>query len=66
MIGIKLKEWEKFKREKTQGRPPQYEKCGVACPECGSEIWLDRMLIITSCPPRNKYFCENCGWHGYV
>jgi transposase len=39
---------------------------GIACPECGHELWdLHPMVILTSDPPQKEVFCPKCKYHGY-
>jgi len=39
---------------------------GIACPECGHELWdLDPMQTLTSIPPKKEVGCPKCKYHGY-
>lgn len=39
---------------------------GIACPECGKELWdSDPMITLTSYPPQKNVHCSGCGYKGY-
>lgn len=38
--------------------------CGVACPECGAELWADSSELLLSDPPQTPIFCKECDWRG--
>lgn len=39
---------------------------GIACPECGKELWdSNPMEIFTSNPPQKHVNCPDCGFRGY-
>ena len=39
---------------------------GIACPECGKELWdSDPMTILTSYPAQKNVHCPACGYRGY-
>lgn len=41
-------------------------KNGVACPECGSELYDSHPSVtLTSWPPQKTVHCENCEYKGY-
>jgi len=54
-------------RKKVFGINPDPIQNGIACPECGQELWdTNPMLVLTSYPPRKNIHCENaeCGFRG--
>lgn len=41
-------------------------KNGIACPQCGQELWdIAPMLTLTSNPPQKDIACQGCGYRGY-
>lgn len=41
------------------------QKNGIACPECGSELWdSNPFMTLTSNPPKKSVHCD-CGYTGY-
>lgn len=41
-------------------------KNGIACPECGEELWdIEPREILTSYPPQKSVACLKCGYTGY-
>lgn len=41
------------------------QKNGIACPECGEELWdSNPMVTLTSHPAQKNTHCD-CGWSGY-
>jgi len=42
------------------------EKNGIACPDCGEELYdSDPMLTLTSFPAKKNIHCDNCHYLGY-
>lgn len=40
---------------------------GLACPECGEELWdSNPTIVLTSNPPQKNIHCPACGWRGYA
>lgn len=40
---------------------------GIACPECGLELWDSSPgLVLTSNPPQRNVHCPACKWRGYA
>lgn len=40
---------------------------GLACPECGKELWDSTpMMVLTSNPPQKNVHCPACGHRGYA
>lgn len=38
---------------------------GIACPECGGELWdSNPTFVLDSCPPRKEIHCPACGYRG--
>lgn len=60
-----LKPWDSFVEElhevRSEGR---YKKCGIACPECGEELLMDTMVVLTTYPPQRGFHCPKCDWKG--
>jgi hypothetical protein len=41
------------------------QRNGIACPECGKELWdTNPTIILTSNPPKKNVHCR-CGYEGY-
>lgn len=39
---------------------------GIACPQCGTELWdSNPMITLTSNPPQKNIHCPACGYRGY-
>lgn len=39
---------------------------GIACPQCGAELWdSNPMVTLTSCPAQKNVHCPACGHVGY-
>jgi len=39
---------------------------GIACPDCGKELWdSSPMITLTSAPPQKDVHCPECGYRGY-
>lgn len=38
---------------------------GIACPNCGKELYDSDYYILTSNPPKKNIHCEECGFKGY-
>lgn len=39
---------------------------GIACPQCGSELWdSSPHITLTSSPPQKNIHCPACGYYGY-
>ena len=40
---------------------------GIACPECGAELWdSNPMMTLPSSPPRKNVHCPKCNYRGYM
>jgi hypothetical protein len=37
---------------------------GIACPECGDELFDDGSVVLASLPPQTKVFCKRCEFRG--
>lgn len=59
-----LIQWEEHKQRKNEYYSKRYVASGIACPQCGVELLVDKWVILTSCPPQQSYHCEMCKWHG--
>ena len=52
-------------RERNHDRRFSPHKNGIACPDCGKELWdTSPLAILTVCPPRKQIHCENCKFTG--
>jgi len=41
-------------------------KNGIACPNCGAEMWdTAPMVTLTSNPPQKNVGCKECDYRGY-
>lgn len=38
---------------------------GIACPECGAELWDSDAMILMSNPPQKNVHCNCCSYIGY-
>jgi len=39
---------------------------GLACPECGEELYdVNPDMVLTSMPPQLNVACTNCVWKGF-
>lgn len=59
-------------KERTEAydtaRKKRQEPCanGIACPECGEELWdSNPMLTRSSSPPKKDVHCPKCDYRGY-
>jgi hypothetical protein len=57
----KLKTLEEHNKIATQ--TPQTQGNGIACPNCGSELF-DTGVSLTSYPPQYKIYCRECNYKG--
>jgi DNA-directed RNA polymerase subunit RPC12/RpoP len=57
----KLKTLEEHNKIATQ--TPQTQGNGIACPNCGSELF-DTGVELLSYPPQYKIFCRECNYKG--
>ena len=61
---ISLKDWNKGKRYPVSKKIP--EKNGIACPDCGLELYdIDRDFILASYPAQLKVWCDGCHYEGF-
>ena len=52
------------RREYEVARKPRPN--GIACPECGAELWdSNPMVMLTSYPPQMNVCCSACDYRGY-
>lgn len=58
-----LKTWEEHVNRQSE-LSQWFRPCGIACPECGEELLVDTMIVLTSLPPQREYHCEKCNWSG--
>ena len=64
--------WEELKEQKRQEmlsmyyNNHRYVETDVECPCCGSHLWRDDGVVLTSMPPKKEYQCRNCDWYGYA
>lgn len=62
-----LKSLEQFNREQAElyRRLDETHPNGIACPECGSQLWDSNpsVLVLTK-PPRVHIHCPACGFSG--
>lgn len=39
---------------------------GIACPNCGAELWDSKpMMMLASSPPQKHVHCTKCDYRGY-
>lgn len=56
--------WEEHKSKEREYYSKRYVESGIACPQCGAELLVDKWVVLTSYPPQRGYHCEKCKWHG--
>lgn len=39
----------------------QWVKVNAKCSKCGGQLWKNNWLVLTSCPEKYSYKCEDCG-----
>jgi len=39
---------------------------GIACPNCGEELLINKTITLTSYPPQQYVDCPKCGYRGTV
>ncbi len=55
--------WKEHRKRQYSNNPHQN---GIACPECGKELWDScPSITLTSNPPQRNIHCVNCGYKGY-
>jgi len=64
-----LKSLEQFNAEKMENMPRwgmNKERNGIACPNCGEELYdSDPFVTLTSYPAKKNVHCEKCNYSGY-
>ena len=57
-------EWKDYQKERLEEvfLMPKETKTNIWCPHCGGPVYKDMSKVLTSYPPRYRYFCEQCGW----
>lgn len=60
--------WEDFK-ESVKESPTffykdRFKKTNIDCPKCGSPIYRDCSIVLSSIPAQYQYICKNCDWEG--
>ena len=63
--------WQEFRDIKLEkGTRSRYEYkeilTDIECPICGDKIYRDDSVILTSIPPKYRYFCKKCNWNSYA
>ena len=38
-----------------------YRKVNAKCSKCGSQLYIDDSVVLTSYPPMYQYYCKECG-----
>ena len=41
-------------------------RCGIQCPTCGEELYVDNTCILTSNPPQRRIYCKKCKFIGSI
>ena len=64
-------EWDEFKNLKLGSNAKsnyEYKETltDINCPICGDKIYRDDSVILTSIPPKYRYFCKKCKWNSYA
>lgn len=52
--------WDRIIAEENEPKPN-----GIACPNCGEELYDRDSSILTSNPPKKKIICFNCDYVGH-
>ena len=61
----KLKDFQKEQEERLWKYREVYPKPnGIACPECGAELYDSDSVILTSYPPKRNINCSECEYTG--
>ena len=58
---IKQHEKDFWKNYKEPIVPKEESLSGFECPECGAEMLINNMIILTSNPPQSRLRCPKCG-----
>ena len=57
--------WDDYKGEDVPGvSKGNITVVSVACPKCGKPLVKRTDIYLLSNPPKYRYFCASCGWHG--
>lgn len=57
--------WEEFTRKGFSQPIIDFKKLtDIECPNCGTYVYKDTSIVLTSNPPQYYYECLNCGWKG--
>jgi len=57
-----------FWKDYEKNQIPEWEKCGIECPECKEELYVNNLLTFTSNPPMRQVRCfkVDCGYRGFI
>lgn len=57
-------EWKDYCKERLEEvfLQPDSVKTEIWCPWCGAPVYKDMSIILTSYPPKYRYFCSSCKW----
>lgn len=70
-LKVPLKSLEQFQKERRAdwNRVREFQQShpnGIACPECGEELWdSNPSCTLTSNPPQKNIHCPNCNYRGF-
>lgn len=56
--------WEQFKTLKNSEYNNIYHITEIECPKCGEKLCIDLRIVLTSIPPKHRYYCMKCFWEG--
>ena len=57
---------ERMEAHEAMRRAGEPHPNGIACPECGKELWdSNPMMTLASYPPKKNIHCPECGYSGY-
>ena len=60
MKTLKEIELERFNADHFDGYT-WYKPVDAACSKCGSQLYINDMVVLTSYPPQYQYICKECG-----
>jgi len=61
-------EWEEYKNQEKDkfkiSGSNDWVKTEITCPKCGSSVYKNIEVVLTSYPPHYQYKCISCDWVG--
>jgi len=50
----------------TYSKPERESKCGIECPNCKEELYVDNTCVLLSDPSQRRVRCKNCKYVGSI